>query len=849
MGGAEGSRSRARIVVVAALAIVCLALAAGCGGGSPDSTGTTEQPVAVGPLPGAIASTADCDLFAAVGGSDTRGDGSRENPWEHVDFLVSRLTGAPGRAVGCLRSGSYTPTTVDEAGGEPSLRFDAPGVTLTSSPGERARIVGRIFVSPTASGATISNLDLATQSDLYPGASCTRPCGNASFSVAAPGVTVSGNDITNDGTDICLQLVRFESSEVAADGTVVAGNRIHDCGRIAPKRSNTAHAIYVNDTQGSVVSGNLIYDTGAHGVKLAPRAVGTTVSDNVIDSNAVGVLIGDQTPCPSAEEATRDNLIERNVITRSQVRNNIEGFWVPAADSPGCFDIGDDTRGNVVSHNCVYADNPDSDGPDDFYNVNGGISLRDPAVPESGGFEDDGTNFEITPAAQPQMPPIYADPGNDDYHLLSADGDGDDCLEADGITDLAASANARWSAPTELAAEPGAGEPAAAMGPDGAAAVAWERRGEIRAIVRGPGSRTGPTRWGPENPSDERPAVETVSADGADASVPEIGVGGSGDQGVVVAAWSSGGDHGSTVEGAVWSGGSWSDQQALSGAGKVSGKPAVAVADDGAATVIWPQGDTVVARALAPGATKFGGAQSMPAAGAESVRVAAGAADAAVAVWRSGDGEHGSIAASRFDGGSWSEPVPISGGPGSADLADVAMSGDTAVAVWRQENAGGEAPAAAVSSEGGDWSEPAPLADPVGHLGAPVVAAGGGTTVAAWSADGEIMVSACPDEGDFATAGSIGAAVGSDDPRVAVGVDGRAILTWSQPDAESDTVRVMGASRSVVGTWSAPEMLSTFLPRLAVSGAAPAAASGGGIAVWREGSGATAHLLFADRWS
>lgn len=207
----------------------------------------------------------------------------------------------------------------------------------------------------------------------------------------------------------------------------------------------------------------------------------------------------------------------------------------------------------------------------------------------------------------------------------------------------------------------------------------------------------------------------------------------------------------------------------------------------------------------------------MPAAGAESVRVAAGAADAAVAVWRSGDGEHGSIAASRFDGGSWSEPVPISGGPGSADLADVAMSGDTAVAVWRQENAGGEAPAAAVSSEGGDWSEPAPLADPVGHLGAPVVAAGGGTTVAAWSADGEIMVSACPDEGDFATAGSIGAAVGSDDPRVAVGVDGRAILTWSQPDAESDTVRVMGASRSVVGTWSAPEMLSTFLPRLAVS--------------------------------
>ncbi|MFN8152574.1 MAG: right-handed parallel beta-helix repeat-containing protein, partial [Solirubrobacterales bacterium] len=654
MGAAEGSRVRTRFLALAASFLLCLALTGGCGGGSPESTGTVEEPVAVGPLPGAISSADECDLYAAVGGSDARGDGSRERPWEHVDFLVSELTGEPGRAVGCLRSGTYTPTSVDESGGEPAMRFDAPGVTLTSLPGERARVVGRIFVSPTASGVTISNLDLATQSNLYPGASCAPPCGNASFSIAAPGVTVAGNDISNDATDICLQLVRF--GESAADGATVAANRIHDCGPIEPKRSNTAHAIYVNDSAGSTVTGNLIYDTGAHGVKLGPRAVGTTVSDNVIDSNAVGVLIGDQTPCPAADEATRDNVVERNVVTRSQVRNNIEGFWVPAADSPGCFDIGDDTRGNVVSHNCVYADNPYSDGPDDFYNANGGIGLRDPAVPESGGFEDDGTNFEVAPAAQPVMPPIYADPLNDDFHLLSADGDGNDCLEADEITDLAASANARWGAPTELAAEPGAGDPVAAMGPDGVAAVAWEQGGEIRAIVRGPGSRTGPSRWGSANPSEERPEVATISAAGGDAASPEIAAGGSGAGRVVVAVWSAGGEGASTAEAAVWSRGSWGEPQKLSGAGEMSGPPAVAVADDGAATVIWPEGDTLVARTLAPGAAEFGGAQSIPAAGSEAVRVAAGADGSAVAVWRGGEGERGVIGASRFDGTSWSPP-------------------------------------------------------------------------------------------------------------------------------------------------------------------------------------------------
>ncbi len=240
------------------------------------------------------------------------------------------------------------------------MELTAPGVTLMSFPGERARVVGRVVIGETAAGATISNLDLAGRSNLYPGSTCTEECGNSSFPVSASGVTVSGNDISNDDTDICLQLVRFEDG--VGDDATVTGNRIHDCGLFEPRRSNTAHGVYVNDATGALIAENVIYDNASFGVKLAPRAVGNEVSGNVIDMNAVGVLVGAQLPCPTAEEASRDNLIERNVVTRAQVRNNIEGFWPTPAYDPACFDIGDDTRGNVVTENCVYADNPDSEG-------------------------------------------------------------------------------------------------------------------------------------------------------------------------------------------------------------------------------------------------------------------------------------------------------------------------------------------------------------------------------------------------------------------------------------------------------------------------------------------------------
>lgn len=807
------------------LALVALALVVGCGEQGGEETGAPSAPspvtVAVEPPP--------CDLYAANGGSDARGDGSRAHPWEHVDFLVGRLRDEDGRRVGCLRSGTFTPTGVDETGGEPALRFDAPGVTLTSEPGERARVVGRIYVSDHADGVTIAGLDLAMQSNRYPGTTCTGDCGNSSFPIAGAGVTVSGNDITNDGTDICLQLI--DNGSGSADDAVVVGNRIHDCGPSMP-RSNTAHAIYVNDSAGSRISQNLIYDNGAFGVKLGPRAVGAAVTGNVIDFNGVGVLVGDQPPCPPSDEASRDNLIAANVVTRSQARNNIEGYWATPEDDPSCFEIGGDARGNVVSGNCTYADNPESDGPEDFYNLNGGIGLRDPAVPQSGGFLDDGTNVAIAPSAQPVMPPIYADPVNGGYHLRSAEGG--DCLEAGEVTDAAAVANSRWRAPVALAS----GEaPAVAVAPDGAAATAQIAAGAVRAVVREPGAQTGPTRWDPANPSALRPDAERISSVGEGASEVRIGAGGSGRERTFVAAWLRGG---SAVEAALWRDGEWTSPVGLGRSGADAGAPALAVGADGAAVVAWRRGGTISASTLAAGSVSFAAPQTLATGAAGDPRVAAGADGGAVAVWSAAEDGGRVIEAATFEGLRWSQPQRLSAPGGDADQPDVAASGDAVVAVWRRLDGADRIAEASVLQPDGGWVEPSALSAPGAGVAEPSVGVSAdGGAVAAWSGDHGVETAARPAEGAFGVAERISAPGPAADARVAVGPDGSAIIAWSAPDADAGYRRVFAAARAPGAPWGPVQGLSTVAPGAIASRPSPAVGvAGSGIVVWGEG-GAT----------
>ena len=103
------------------------------------------------------ASASDCDVVAARDGSD-RAAGTLAAPVKTAQEVVDRLE--PGQT-GCLRDGTYAETP----NGPHALQFqhggrDGAPLTLRSYPGERAKLVGLIWVEKGSDHVTLSNLEI-----------------------------------------------------------------------------------------------------------------------------------------------------------------------------------------------------------------------------------------------------------------------------------------------------------------------------------------------------------------------------------------------------------------------------------------------------------------------------------------------------------------------------------------------------------------------------------------------------------------------------------------------------------------------------------------------------------------
>ena len=253
-----------------------------------------------------------CDLTAAPDGDDSA-PGTLEQPLQSVQRLVKRL--APGQT-GCLRGGDYR--------SDPEVAIATPEITLTAYPGELATLHTRLWIKQGGDGVVISNLAIDGR----------NPRNLPSPTVNASDVRIVGNDITNHHTTICVSLGSPDTYG-RAERTVIAGNRIHGCGRLPP--TNQDHGIYVNSSDDAVIKNNRIYDNADRGVQLYPDSQGTLVSHNVIDGNGVGVIFGGNTVTASS-----NNVVQDNVITNSKVRANIDYSWG-----------GDKGTGNIARHNCV----------------------------------------------------------------------------------------------------------------------------------------------------------------------------------------------------------------------------------------------------------------------------------------------------------------------------------------------------------------------------------------------------------------------------------------------------------------------------------------------------------------
>ena len=353
----------------------------------------------------------ECDRFAAVDGDDD-GPGSLASPYATVQHLADELREGE---TGCLRAGTYEGVEIDpdERPGYRETKITSPRITLSSFPRERARLDNRLWIA--ASDVTVANIDLAGTNPLRYAPSSLTISGDRG---AAPieGVRLLGNDITNDHQRICVNLGVLGYGRPV--GTVIEGNRIHDCGvyeypptatdppagREFTGHWNEDHGIYVGLATDTVIRRNLIYDNASRGVQLYPDSANTRVSANVIDNNGVGVLIGGTGDLLSA-----GNVVAGNVITASSERFNVEHSF------PGCDAEATDgcPPGNVVRSNCLVADSaaidymPAVDPTEldyrEFYATNGGLLDAGRGGPYSAPIAegDDGANVALDNSTDP----------------------------------------------------------------------------------------------------------------------------------------------------------------------------------------------------------------------------------------------------------------------------------------------------------------------------------------------------------------------------------------------------------------------------------------------------------------
>jgi parallel beta-helix repeat protein len=262
----------------------------------------------------AAAAAGECTAVASPQGSPSA-PGTLAAPVRTAQQAID-IAGAGG--VACLRAGSYS--------SEDQIRLEQPGTTLMSYPGERAALRGRVYVTKTGDGVTVANLDIDGRNEN------TQP----SPTINGDDVTISGNDITNYNTGICIVVGSPDPQWGRAHDTLIEDNRIHDCGVLPAE--NFDHGIYVSAADRTVIRNNWIYDNADRGIQLYSDADNTTITGNVIDGNGQGVIFGGH------EESSSDhNTVTNNVITNSKIRDNIESSFAPGQ-------IG---TGNIATDNCV----------------------------------------------------------------------------------------------------------------------------------------------------------------------------------------------------------------------------------------------------------------------------------------------------------------------------------------------------------------------------------------------------------------------------------------------------------------------------------------------------------------
>jgi hypothetical protein len=285
--------------------------------------------VAVSALPGPSSSaptkrTVTCSRFAAPGGNDgSRGGKSR--PFATPQRLADSLR--PGQT-GCLRGGTYQAGSNGYVlrprhGGAPS----AP-ITIRSYPGERAKLVGIIYLAQGSNYVTLSALGIEGTGE------------ENTVQITSDHDIVEDSSITNAWRGNSCMILGDTSGAGAATLPIIRRNRFHECGN--PHNGAFDHAIYASNMNGGQIVDNLFWNTSALTIQLYPNAHHVRFAHNVVDGDAPsvrgGVFFGGD-----SDYASSDNVVEYNVIAYAQTFN-IDSSWDGATGS-----------NNIARRNCLWA--------------------------------------------------------------------------------------------------------------------------------------------------------------------------------------------------------------------------------------------------------------------------------------------------------------------------------------------------------------------------------------------------------------------------------------------------------------------------------------------------------------
>jgi hypothetical protein len=281
------------------------------------------------PVVGPATTPTSCSRYAAPSGSNSN-PGTAADPYATVQYLVEHLS--PGQT-GCLFGGSYVG----------NLTMSAGSVTVASVPGERARLLGYVWIRSSANDVILRDLDIDG-----------HDVGPPTVQVNGDRVTLRNLEITNWNKPgraynaMCvLAGPNFEASAAnTAIDLTVAESWIHNCGDDAHE-----HAIYLESTRDAHVVDSHLYDNPGYGVHMYPDAQGSLIEYTLIDGNSSackanltfsGEAAGGEYGRP---HASSNNVVQYSLITYSLCRYNVESYYPRGALTP---------TGNVVRHSCVW---------------------------------------------------------------------------------------------------------------------------------------------------------------------------------------------------------------------------------------------------------------------------------------------------------------------------------------------------------------------------------------------------------------------------------------------------------------------------------------------------------------